>query len=95
MQVLKVKVISLPWPKVVYIQKFKPDFLRNYCADLNHFYESFQVQGNGNLMIGAGHMTMMAATSIYGKNPSKKPSQEPADRFPRNFIFSIGDSIPS
>ena len=25
------------WPKVVYIQKFKPDFLRNYFADLNQF----------------------------------------------------------
>ena len=35
----------------VYIQKFKLDFLRNYCADLNQIlYESFQVQGNENLM---------------------------------------------
>ena len=34
-----------PWPKVVYIQKFKLDSLRNYCADLNQFfYESVQVQ---------------------------------------------------
>ena len=32
MWVLKVKVITWPWPKVVYIQKFKPDFLRNYWA---------------------------------------------------------------
>ena len=33
---------SGPWPKVVYIQKFKLDFLRNYCADLNQIlYESF------------------------------------------------------
>ena len=48
---LKVKVIFLPWPKVVYIQKFKLDFLRNYCAVLNQIlYESFQVQGNENLM---------------------------------------------
>ena len=31
--------------------KFKPDFLRNFFADLNKiFYESFQVQGNKNLM---------------------------------------------
>ena len=46
-----VKVITRPWPKVVYIQKFKPDFLRNYFADLNQIlYESFQVQGNENLM---------------------------------------------
>ena len=37
--------------KVVYIQKFKVDFLRNYCTDLNQIlYESFQVQGNENLM---------------------------------------------
>ena len=51
MWVLKVRVISWPWPKVVYIQKFKPDFLRNYCVDLNQtLYESFQVQGNENLM---------------------------------------------
>ena len=35
----------------MYIEKFKPDFLRNYCADLNQiFYESFQVHGNENLM---------------------------------------------
>ena len=38
--------------KVVYIQKFKLDFLRNYCTDLNQIlYESFLVQGNENLMI--------------------------------------------
>ena len=31
--------------------KFKLDFLRNYCANLNQtLYESFQVQGNQNLM---------------------------------------------
>ena len=30
-----------------------------------------------------GHMTKMAATPIYGKNPSKSSSPEPADRFPR------------
>ena len=49
MLVLKVKVIS--WPKVMYIQKFKLDFLRNYCTDLSQIlYESFQVQGNENLI---------------------------------------------
>ena len=43
--------LDRPWPKVVYIQKFKPDFLRIYCADLNQIsYESFQIQGNENLM---------------------------------------------
>ena len=33
--------------KVVYIQKFEPNFLINYCVILNQIlYESFQVQGN-------------------------------------------------
>ena len=31
--------------------KIQTDILRNYCADLNQIlYESFQVQGNENLM---------------------------------------------
>ena len=35
----------------VHILKIELDFLRNYCADLNQsLYESFQVQGNENLM---------------------------------------------
>ena len=37
--------------QVEYIKIFKPDFLRNYFADLYQFFnESFQVQGNENLM---------------------------------------------
>ena len=44
-------LIEYNWPNVVYIQKIKLDFLRNYCADLNQIlYESFQVHGNENLM---------------------------------------------
>ena len=34
----------------------------------------------------------MAATPIYGKNSSKSSSPEPAGRFPRNLVCSIGDS---
>ena len=38
-------------PRLCTYKKFKLDFLRNYVADLNKkFYESFQVQGNENLM---------------------------------------------
>ena len=44
---------------------------------------------------GPGHMTKMAAMPIYGKNLKKSSSPEPAGRFPRNFICSIGDSCPS
>ena len=54
----------------MYKQKFKPDFLRNYFVDLNQIlYESYQVQGNENLMHDAGHMTKMAVMPIYGKHP--------------------------
>ena len=42
-----------------------------------------------------GHVTKMAATPIYGKNPSKSSSPEPAGRFSRNLVCSIGDSSPS
>ena len=45
-----IKVCEYRRPKVVYIQKFKPNLLRNYCAILNQIlYESFRVQGNENL----------------------------------------------
>ena len=41
------------------------------------------------------HMTKMAATPIYGKNPQKSSSPEPAGEFLRNLVCSIGDSSPS
>ena len=41
-----------------------------------------------------GHMTKMAATPIYGKNPSKT-SPEPVGRFARNLVCSIRNSSPS
>ena len=44
---------------------------------------------------GPGHMTKMAAMPIYGKNLKKSSSPEPAGRFPRNLVCSIGDSCPS
>ena len=39
-----------------------------------------------------GHMTKMATTPIYCKNPSKSSSPEPAGRYSRNLVCSIGDS---
>ena len=40
----------------MYIQKFKLDFLRNYCADLNQIlHESFPAQGNENLLTQGCH----------------------------------------
>ena len=42
------KVWEYCWPKVVYIQKFKPDLL--WRSQPKVFYESFQLHGNENLM---------------------------------------------
>ena len=81
-----VKVISWSWPKVVYIQNFKLDFLRNSCADLKQIlYESFQVHGTDDMML----VTFMV------KALQKSTSPEPAGRFPLNLICSIRDSSPS
>ena len=44
---------------------------------------------------GPGLMTKMAAMPIYGKNLTNSSSSEPAGRFPRKLVCSIGDSCPS
>ena len=43
-----------------------------------------------------GHMTKMAATPIYGKNPSKRFSEtsEPISTLKLGTVCSIGDSVP-
>ena len=75
MWVLKVKVISWPWSKVIYIRNLKLAFLRNHWANQSQIlYVSFQVLCNKEMKIywhDAGHMIKMAAMPIYGKNPSK------------------------
>ena len=42
-----------------------------------------------------GHMTKMAATPIYGKNPLKTSSPEPEGRWPWGLVCSIGDVGPT
>ena len=42
-----------------------------------------------------GHMTKMAVTPIMVKTLKKSSSPEPAGRFSRNLVCSIGDSCPS
>ena len=60
------------------------------------FYLEPHWEGGTKVYInGPGHVTKMAATPIYGKNPSKIYSPEPAGRFSRNLVCSIGDSCPS
>ena len=71
MWVLKVKVISWPWPKAIYVLKLKHAFLRNKWAVFKQIlFLSFWVHGN-DFLYDAGHMNKMAAMPIYGKNPSK------------------------
>ena len=60
------------------------------------FYVEPPWEGGTKVCInGPGHMTKMAAMPIYGKNLKKSSSPEPAGRFPRNLVCSIGDSCPS
>ena len=52
--------------------KIQTRFSQKYCADLNQIlYESFRYKEMQIWWHDAGHMTKMAATPIYGKNPSK------------------------
>ena len=44
---------------------------------------------------GCGHMTKMAATPIYGKNPLKYSSPEPECRLPWDMVCSIGEVGPT
>ena len=56
----------------MYIQKFKLDFLRNYCVDLNQtLYESLHVQGNKILMTLCWSPDKDGRHALYGKNLSK------------------------
>ena len=60
------------------------------------FYVEPPWEGGTKVCInGPGHMTKMAAMPINGKNLKKSSSPEPAGRFLRNLVCSIGDSCPS
>ena len=60
------------------------------------FYVEPPWEGGTKVYInGPGHMTKMAATPIYGKNPSKIFFSRTGGRFLQNLVCSIGDSCPS
>ena len=42
-----------------------------------------------------GHMTKMATTPIYGKNPLISSSLEPKSQWPWDLVCSIGDVGPT
>ena len=59
------------------------------------FYVEPPWEGGTKVCInGPGHMTKMAAMPIYGKSLKKSSSPQPAGRFLRNLVCSIGDSCP-
>ena len=71
-------------------------FSKTACPIKAKFYvEPHSVGGTKVCSRHLGHMTKMAATPIYSKNPSKSSSPEPAGRFSQNLVCIIGDSSPS
>ena len=97
MWVLKVKVISWPWPKVIFIWKLKLAFLRNHFTNQSQiFYVSFQELGKWKFID-----TMVVTLPRWLPCPymvktlQKSSSLEPVDWFPRNLVCCIGDSCPS
>ena len=98
------ELIGYPWirrpsssgrrPSSVHI--FKHLLLRNRLANQSQILCGASWEGGTKVCInGPGHMTKMAAMPINGKNLKKSSSPEPAGRFPRNLVCSIGDSCLS
>ena len=75
-------------PSSYVVNNFKHLLLQNRFPDQSQILCGASL-GRGN------DITKMAATPIYGKNLQKYSSQEPAGRFSRNLVCSIGDSSPS
>ena len=91
MWVLKVKVISWPRPKVIYIQNLKLAFLRNHWANQSQILCGASLgRGNKSLYINdPGHMTKMAAMLRNAQNLKKSSSPEPLGQLPWNLACSI------
>ena len=98
------ELIGYPWIRrlsVVVVRRRRPFTFSNVFSSETawpikaKFYVEPPWEGGMKVCInGPGHMTKMAAMPIYGKN-LKKSTPEPAGRFPRNLVCSIGDSCPS
>ena len=67
------ELIVYPWSGVrLPFTMLKHHLLRNLWADQSQILCGASLgRGNDILFAALGHMTKMAATSIYGKNPSK------------------------
>ena len=98
------ELIGYPWirrPSVVRRRRPSSTFSNIFSSETAwpikaKFYVEPPWEGGTKVCInGPGHMTKMAAMPIYGKNLKKSSSPEPAGRFPRNLVCSIGDSCSS
>ena len=99
------ELIGYPWilrPSSVRRRRRRPFTFSNVFSSETawpikaEFYVEPPWEGGTKVYInGPGHMTKMAAMPIYGKNLKKSFSPEPAGRFLRNLVCSIGDSCPS
>ena len=97
MWVLKVKVISWPWSKVIYIQNLTLAFLRNHWANQK---PNFICKLSGTRKWKFDDMMLVTwprwqPCPYMVKTLQKSSSPELAGRFPRNLVCSIGDSSPS
>ena len=83
--VSKVKVILWPWSKVTQISMLKLVFSKT----VGRFETKVHMRAWGRIGMKIytnelGHMTKMAAISIYGKNLKKSSFPEPIDQWPWN-----------
>ena len=79
-------------PSVVVVNKLKHLLLQNRLLDQSQIYvESPWVGGTKVCSQHLGHMTKMAATPIYGKNPSKIFSRTGRPIFTKLGIFEINE----
>ena len=91
MWVLKVRVISWPWPKVSYIWNLKLAFLRNHWAIQSQIlYVSFQVQGNENLLTWWWSHDQNGCHAHIWKKPFKnRPLWNPLTDFHRTWYVAL------
>ena len=98
------ELIGYPWirrPSSSFVVRRHPFTFLNISSETawpikaKFYVEPPWEEGTKVCINGPGHMTKMAAMPIYGKNLKKSSSPEPAGRFPRNLVCSIGDSCPS
>ena len=97
MWVLKVKVISWPWSKVIYIQNLKLAFFRNHWANQK---PNFTCKLSGTRKWKIDDMMLVTwprwqPCPYMVKTLQKSSSPELAGGFPRNLVCSIGNSSPS